>query len=325
MKNRKIGFRATAALCFAAMIFSGGCGGGKNVSGDSISEEETGSAEEIRTAKVIVISGQSDASGFTWSKCLQNNVSEKAYRKYEEGFGNAMIYYSVDTAEENGYSWGDGGDNTSKGEFVNVKLGQGHTAERFGMEIGIAEKLAEIKPDEKLYLIKCAWGSASLFNDFASPSMKNYPTSVYYDKFISVVKAGISKLEEITDLPIEIKALCWMQGEKDSAYYSEASQYGPNLEAFAGDFRSEFSGYKGKGEIAFIDAELAANEHWTYGEYVNQHKAWFAEKSDDNYLLSTQGLSYDKEPEEKPDTYHFDSLSMLRLGYKFAEVIGKLL
>jgi len=139
-------------------------------------------------------------------------------------------------------------------------------AERFGMEIGIAEKLAEIKPDEKLYLIKCAWGSASLFNDFASPSMKNYPTSVYYDKFISVVKAGISKLEELTDLPVEIKALCWMQGEKDAAYYSEASQYGPNLQTFAGDFRSEFSAYKGRGEIAFIDAEISEGEYCAYSQ-----------------------------------------------------------
>jgi lipoprotein len=325
MKNKKIRLRATAALCLMATILSGGCGGGKDMSGDSISKEETSSAEKICAAKVIVISGQSNASGFTWSKCLKNNVSEEAYRKYEEGFGNAMIYYNVDTAEENGYSWKDGGDNTSGGEFVNVKLGQGHTAERFGMEIGIAEKLAEIKPDEKLYLIKCAWGSASLFNDFASPSMKNYPTSVYYDKFISVVKAGISKLEELTDLPVEIKALCWMQGEKDAAYYSEASQYGPNLQTFAGDFRSEFSAYKGRGEIAFIDAEISEGEYCAYGEYVNQHKAWFAEKSDDNYLLSTQGFSYGKEPEEKPDPYHFDSLSMLRLGYRFAEVIAKLL
>lgn len=292
---------------------------------ESISKGKTSSTEELYTAKVIVISGQSNASGFTWSKCLKNKVSEEAYRKYEEGFGNAMIYYNVDTAEENGYRWGDGGDNTSGGRFVNVKLGQGHTGERFGVEIGIAEKLAEMEPDEKLYIIKCAWGSASLFNDFASPSMKNYPTSVYYDKFISVVKAGLSELEKETGLSAEMKALCWIQGEKDAAYYSEASAYGPNLQTFAEDFRSEFSAYKGTEEIAFIDAEIAEDEYCKYGECVNQHKKWFAEKSDDHYLLSGQDLSSDKEPEEKPDPYHLDSLSMLRLGYKFFEVIGKLL
>ena len=121
MKNKKIRLRATAALCLMATILSGGCGGGKDMSGDSISKEETSSVEKICAAKVIVISGQSNASGFTWSKCLKNNVSEEAYRKYEEGFGNAMIYYNVDTAEENGYSWKDGGDNTSGGEFVNVE------------------------------------------------------------------------------------------------------------------------------------------------------------------------------------------------------------
>lgn len=322
MKTRKLLSLFTSFLL--GLTFLSACGGADMSKSSNTDNESSIPTETASVAKVIVISGQSNASGFTYVDSLKENVSEGLFAKYEEGFDNAMIYYNVDTPEENGYTWPTGGNNTSEGKFVNVKLGQGHTKERFGPEIGIAERLREENPNEVVYIIKCSWGSASLFNDFASPSMANYATSVYYDKFISVVKAGLTELEKRTKLPIEIRALCWSQGEKDSATQSNAMQYGPNLQKFVGDFRAEFADYKGEKEIAFVDAELGSNEKWTYGDIVNQHKAWFTMQSDDNYSFSTLGLSYSQEPKGKPDVYHYDSLSMIELGRRFAEILIKI-
>lgn len=320
MQGRKL--IALAASAVLATLFCG-CGG-STMTGSSKKESQSSLEVQPAVAKVLVISGQSNASGFTYVDSLKEKIPESVFKKYEEGFDNAMIYYNVDTPEKNGYTWPTVGNNTSGGKFVKVKLGQGHTKERFGPEIGIAERLREENPDDLVYIIKCSWGSASLFNDFASPSMTNYTTSVYYDKFVSVVKAGLEELKNITDLPIELRALCWAQGEKDSAAQSNAMQYGPNLQKFVGDFRAEFADYKGEKEIAFIDAELGINEKWTCGDIVNQHKAWFTMQSENNYSFSTLGLSYSEEPKEKPDVYHYDSLSMLELGYKFAEVLIKI-
>lgn len=317
--SKRIAFVTSIIL---AALFSG-CGGNSLANGNE-KDEASSQAPQPTVAKVVVVSGQSNASGFTYVESLKEKIPRNVFKKYEDGFQNAMIYYNVDTPEENGYTWATGGNNVSDGKFVNVKLGQGHTKERFGPEIGIAERLREENSNDLIYIIKCSWGSASLFNDFASPSMTNYVTSVYYDKFVSVVKAGLEELETITDLPIELRALCWVQGEKDSAVQSNAMQYGPNLQKFVGDFRAEFADYKGEKEIAFIDAELGINEKWTWGDIVNQHKAWFTMQSENNYSFSTLGLSYLEEPKGKPDVYHYDSLSMLELGYRFANVLIKI-
>lgn len=125
MKNKKIRLRATAALCLMATILSGGCGGGKDMSGDSISKEETSSVEKICAAKVIVISGQSNASGFTWSKCLKNNVSEEAY-EVREGLRQCDDLLQRRYGGRERITVGKtAGSNTSGGEFVNVKLDSG--------------------------------------------------------------------------------------------------------------------------------------------------------------------------------------------------------
>ena len=101
--------------------------------------------------------------------------------------------------------------------------------------------------------------------------------------------------------------------------------YGPNLQKFVTDFRNEFASYNGGKEIAFIDAELGMNEKWTYGDIVNQHKAWFSLQGDANYTVTTSGLTYNQEPKGNPDVYHFDSLSMIELGRRFATVLLRIL
>ncbi|MGN1078030.1 MAG: hypothetical protein ACI4ST_05900, partial [Candidatus Gallimonas sp.] len=82
------------------------------------------------------------------------------------------------------------------------------------------------------------------------------------------------------------------------------------------------SAYRGKKEIAFIDALLGDGDRNANGVLINEYKTWFAEQSPEtNFIVETTGLSYQTEPEEKPDPYHYDSLAMLELGSRFASIL----
>lgn len=83
--------------------------------------------------QVVVLLGQSNAEGHTWSQYLTKTVGTEKAKEYADGYDNVKISYACTIAE-----------NTSNGEFVPVKLGQGHSVNQFGPEIGMAEKFPHL-------------------------------------------------------------------------------------------------------------------------------------------------------------------------------------
>jgi hypothetical protein len=102
-----------------------------------------------KTVRVILLGGQSNASGCSRDDYLQKNVSEEKYAEYKNGFDNVYINYLS-------------GINVSGG-FVKCATLQGELDGCFGPELGIADKLNEMYPDETFFIIKCAWGGTNLF------------------------------------------------------------------------------------------------------------------------------------------------------------------
>ena len=94
-------------------------------------------------AKVILLLGQSNASGFSLTEYLQLNTSEEEFQKYQTGFENILINYCID---DQSY--------TSGGEFVKVDLTCGSGNGFFGPEVGMAEVLNENVNDEKIFILK---------------------------------------------------------------------------------------------------------------------------------------------------------------------------
>lgn len=263
-----------------------------------------------KKAKVILLGGQSNASGCSRDEYLKKNVSEDKYKEYKNGFDNVYINYLS-------------GQNQSFG-FVKCSTLQGEMQESFGPELGMAEKLHELYPDETFFIIKCAWGGTNLYKQWLSPSSKG-ETGILYEKFVKYVNTSMKYLIS-KNYDVEIEGMCWMQGESDSFSVQNATDYELHLCNFIKDIRKQFSKYKSDDGIAFVDAYIDAKPaYWVYYELVNSSKQKVSDMSPMNVVVDTvaHGLTCTQEPEGNPDMAHYDALSELKLGNLFIEELVK--
>lgn len=259
-------------------------------------------------ARVIILAGQSNASGCSRDEYLQKNVSAEKYAEYENGYDNIYINYFSS------------GKNLSNG-FVKTSTCQGEEGGFFGPEIGMAEKLSELYPDEKFYIVKYAWGGTDLYDQWLSPTSVG-KTGKRYKEFEQFVKTSLKYLDS-KGYDVKIEGMCWMQGESDSFFVETATDYQQNLENLIKDVRRKFRRYGADDGIAFIDATIAYSpSYWVYGELVNESKRAVAESATMHKLIDTSDLICSEEPIEKPDIPHYDSMSELELGYRFIEALS---
>ena len=266
-----------------------------------------------KKATVILLGGQSNASGCSRDDYLKMTSTPEKYAEYEAGYDNVYINYYVSD------------NNESKG-FVKCKNRQGEadfysdgSGGHFGPELGMAEKLHRERPDELFFIIKCAWGGTNLFEQWLSPS--GGEAGKLYKKFVKFVKTSINYLES-KNYDVEIEGMCWMQGESDSFSTDHAIGYEQNLTAFIKDIRKEFKRYAAEDGIAFVDAYIAKNPvFWVYCDLVNESKRKVANASAMNVIVDTSSLVTTEEPQPTPDVPHYDSQSELKLGYLFIEAL----
>ena len=88
-----------------------------------------------KKATVILLGGQSNAAGCSREEYLQKNNSAEKYAEYVSGYDNVYINFLSS------------GLNLSNA-FVKCATKQGDTPEFFGPEVGMAEKLNELYPNE---------------------------------------------------------------------------------------------------------------------------------------------------------------------------------
>ncbi len=265
---------------------------------------------EGKRATVILLGGQSNASGCSRDDYLQKNVSPEKYEKYKNGFDNVYINYLSGAK--------------MSGEFVKCATLQGEMDGCFGPELGLADKLNELYPDETFFIIKCAWGGTNLFEQWLSPSSFG-KTGNLYKHFVEFVETSLEYLVS-KNYDVKIEAMCWMQGESDSFSIKNATDYEKHLNNFIKDVRKKFKSYASDDGIAFIDALIADNPvYWVFCDEVNASKRAVADASPLNVVIDTvsHGLSCSEEPEESPDMAHYDSMSEIKLGHLFAEEAAK--
>ena len=278
---------------------------------------ETGLSNDVpygfgKTARVILIGGQSNAAGTTRDDYLKLTSTPEKYAEYEEGYDNVYINYFAS------------GTNESRG-FVKCRNKQGEKFEPgfFGPELGMAEKLNELYPDETVFIIKWAWGGTNLFDQWRSPS-GGTGAGPLYQSFIAFVKNSVEYLE-LKNYDVKIEAMCWMQGESDSIEEDKALEYGKNLANLINDVRLDLAEYASDDGIAFIDAYIADSFFWTHYRTVNAAKQAVADSSPINVAIDTiaHGLTITEEPHENPDIAHYDSQSEIKLGHLFAAEVVK--
>lgn len=280
----------------------------------------------MKKAKIIVLSGQSNAVGVGHVKCLSKSFCDDKIKEYIEGYENIKInFYSHDFKSDG---------------FVTTKTRCAEkTADTFGPEVGIAEYLNEKFPGEEFYIVKAAVGGASLKRDFLSPSSGGYydidnfkneyegfidafftgkplKAGWCYNGLVDVLRDSIAYLK-YKEFEPEIIGFCWMQGESDADTLENVENYKVYFKNLVNDFKNEFSQYASN--CTFVDAGIS--DIWNFYKEMNAFKKEFAENNIDVIYIDTleNGLTTKFEPFEEPDIYHYDCASVIKLGKMFAE------
>ena len=255
-------------------------------------------------AKVIVLLGQSNASGCTYNNYLEMNTSKEEYERYQNGFDNVLINYSIDNRSY-----------TTNGEFKKVDLTCGVKEGRFGPELGMSDVLSKEFKDETIFILKFTMSGYSLNHHW----LNNYERFDIYNACLIFLETYLDYLIS-KNYNINLDAICFMQGESDTTEY-KASRYYNNLIKFTNYLRSDLDKYNDD-EIYFIDAGISDSPYCepSYPD-INKAKEDFSKLSPYNIYFPTieNGLTTMNEPYENPDLGHYDSLSMIRLGELFGE------
>ena len=266
-----------------------------------------GNGEKV---KIILLNGQSNASGVANFTYLRSSLNASEISTYENGFSNIYINYFCEN-----------GNHSSSGKFENVKIGQGCSSEHFGPELGIAKTLSSMSPGETYVILKYSWGGSNLYEQWRAPSSVG-KTGEMYEAFINFTRTNMEYLRA-KNYNAEIVAMCWMQGESDAFDIGIANAYYDNLSSLVSNARNDLSPYIQSNGMYFIDAGISDSPYWTYYQLINNAKHEFAATNPKNVYIDTVsiGLSYRNEPFDEPDLAHYDSASELLLGELFAENI----
>ena len=269
------------------------------------SVEDTLEEVDNTTAKVILLYGQSNATGVSSNDYLSINDPD-IYSKASNGY-NILINYITEN-----------GGNSSNDRFVNVKLGQGANNTYFGPEIGIADYLTSHNKDENVFIIKYSWGGSILYNQWFD---SKHNRGELYNASLNFTLTSLNYLKS-KGYNVEIEAICWMQGESDAVYKRYARHYYKNTVKLIEYYREDLKDYY-KDNLLFIDAGITEIEIWKNYSIINDAKRRASNLNEFNIFFSTteMNLTTNKEPENLPDLAHFDSISMLKLGRKFASFI----
>ena len=255
--------------------------------------------------KVILLLGQSNASGSSIVSYLQKNSSEQDFARYSAGYSSVLINYCIDDHNV-----------CSEGEYLPVDLTCGAAEGFFGPEVGMADALAAAYPDETVLILKYTMSGYSIHHHWLSLGQRGS----IYNAFLIFAKENMEHLASL-GYDARIGAICWMQGESDTTQ-AKADRYFDNQSAFVSYLREDLEPYAEDGGIYFIDAGISNGPYCEPGyPTVNEAKRRFSELSPLNIYFSTidAGLTTVNEPEGDPDWGHYDALCELELGRIFAK------
>ena len=257
--------------------------------------------------RVILLLGQSNATGCSLTSYLQQGVSAEKYAEYEGGYPSILINYCLDDHKY-----------TSGGAFVPVDLTCAAGEGCFGPEVGMAEVLSKTYPGETIVILKYSMSGYSLHHHWLCDGERGS----IYQACIEFVNTYMQALLD-QNYDARIGAVCWMQGESDTTDF-KAERYYDNQTKFASYLRQDLASYADEGGIYFIDAGIS-NSPYCEPAYpaINAAKERFSKDSDLNLYFPTieAGLTVHLEPEGDPDWGHYDAMSELTLGRLFGEQI----
>ncbi len=260
-----------------------------------------------KRVKVVLLLGQSNASGSSIVSYLEQNSAPEDFARYSTGYPSVLINYCIDDHNA-----------CSEGEYVKVDLTCGAANGFFGPEVGMADALSAAYPDETVLILKYTMSGYSLHHHWLSAGQRGS----IYNAFLTFAKENMDHLAGL-GYDARIGAICWMQGESDTTEF-KAERYYNNQCAFVSYLREDLEPYAEDGGIYFVDAGISNGPYCEPGyPTVNEAKRRFGELSPLNLYFSTidAGLTTVNEPTGDPDWGHYDALCELQLGHIFAKYV----
>ena len=157
------------SLCAIAFIAFFGCGEKPKINSLKLSFDfvinDTLEDGNNKNVKVIILAGQSNATGVAHTTILKEKVSEEKYNEYVAGQKNVYINYNT----ENGLNKSDG--------FVHTNVESYYA---FGPEIGLSERLGQ--EQDEYYIIKYSYGGSNLYEHWKKENQCLYKGLVKYTK-----------------------------------------------------------------------------------------------------------------------------------------------
>ena len=277
----------------------------------------------MKKAKVILLSGQSNAVGVGHIKYMPKYFDEETIFTFRTGYEKILIHYISHDIENVG--------------FEPVRVNQAEkNKDTLGPEVGIAKKLTEKYPNEQFFIIKCAFGGSDMNTGWRSPSSGapydpnqtveyakaindpnfRFPGWCYHEQ-IRAIDDGFAELKKMGYEP-EVIAFCWMQGESDSANPICSEPYIDRYDCMLRDLRERYA--PAFENCTYIDA--AISEIWGNYEQMNARKRAYAEENGYKFIDTiAAGFTTRNEPEENPDIAHYDLNWTVRLGEMFSEFV----
>lgn len=276
----------------------------------------------MKKAKIILLTGQSNAVGVGHCQYLPEHFSPEKVQEYRAGYPDVQInYYSHDKKSDG---------------FVTTGLGCTElTKDTFGPEVGMAEVLTARYPGQRIFIVKCAYGGTCLWHDWISPAAgethdpashddqtvpEHYRDFGWcYNELNKILPQSLEALKAQGYEP-EIIAFCWMQGEGDADTPQHVADYERRYTALLSDIHARYGQYFAP-DCAYIDGGIS--EIWPLYRELNEVKRAYAAKTPNSYYLDTvgAGLTTLHEPRPEPDIYHYDADGTVKLGHMFAQHI----
>ena len=288
-------------------------------SSNNDSSESSSSEPEPEEISVIVLAGQSNMEGNTWSQYISTSYgfSEEEVARIKAGYQDITMSYRCF------YNGNPSGGTDSYGLFMPVKLGQANTTSKFGPEIGIAETLSE--QSDTSYIIKATYSGSCLQTQYVTNGGRKLKL---YTHFVKFIKRQLKVLESENKTP-RVRGVFWMQGESDT-FLSYSNKYGKAEKYFLDYLRIDLNNWI-YDHFNFVDAYIyTGGICWVNPEIVNECKQQIADSNEHCYCIKTNGedetaikLYLKSETNEGDDLAHYCSSSMLLLGKTAGEYLIK--
>lgn len=239
---------------------------------------------------VILLSGQSNMVGVSERSELKDVCGEDVYNELVKGYNNIEMCVQIHSPE------------SAFIPFTKYTLGLGAQSDQyFGLEVGICKTLNEYLPNRKIFLIKCAIGASSIYDNWQKDCS-------IYQLFEKTIQKSLDYIKSLNYNP-KIKAMCWMQGESDYGGYEQ--YYYDCLVNLKTNLTNTFDEYMDN--FSFIDTTIQFD-----GE-INEAKKKFA-LLEGNYYIDTDIMGI-VEPNVKGlilgNPMHYNAKSEYLLGQLF--------